>query len=794
MVLGQPPEPGRAVVVGTGLIGGSIGMRLRRLGWYVTGRDSDAAAAERALELRALDAIGDDAEATVTFIATPVRAVVDEARLALARGGGLVTDVGGVKASIVDAVSDPRFVGGHPMAGSEQEGVDGATDDLFQGATWVLTPTAGTDAAAYAQVRQIVTSLGAEVVALPPDRHDALVAIVSHVPHLTAASLMRLAGERSEEHRALLRLAAGGFRDMTRIASGHPGIWPDICSENRAAIVEVLDDLTGALAEMRSIVDRGDREALLGALDSARAARVNLPARFRTAADLREVRIPVPDRRGVLAEVTTLATELDVNIADLEIAHSTEGDRGVLILLVEAAAVDVLRRDLLHQGFRPSVHTVDGAASPVVRAVEPIGHPIDATVAVPGSKSLTNRALVCAALAEGTSVIEGALFADDTEAMSGALRSLGAVIDADATLQRVTVAGTGGALRPGPIDLDLRMSGTTSRFVLPVVALGQGRYHLDGAPSLRARPIGPTLAAVRSLGALVEEHGRPGHLPVTVVAPGDLAGGRVAVAGDTSSQFVSGLLLAGPYLRGGIDIVVSTELVSQPYVDMTLATMAACGVEVARKRSGPAGAPVLHVPAAVYRAAEHRVEPDASTASYFLAAAALCGGRVTVDGIGRGSLQGDAGFADVLERMGATVERAAGSTTVIGTGGLRGLGDVDLSDMPDMAQTLAVVAAFADGPTRVRGVGFIRGHETDRIAAVVRELGRCGIDAVAEDDGFVVRPGTPQPARFETYDDHRMAMSFALVGLRVPGIEIADPSCVGKTFPGFWDALESLRG
>src|SRR5690606_33273785 len=186
-----------------------------------------------------------------------------------------------------------------------------------------------------------------------PDRHDALVAVVSHVPHLTAASLMRLAGERSEEHRALLRLAAGGFRDMTRIASGHPGIWPDICSENRAAIVEVLDDLTKALTEMRAIAERGDREALLAALTSARAARVHLPARFRTAADLRELRIPVPDRPGVLAEVTTLATDLDVNIADLEIAHSTEGDRGVLILLVESAAVELLRRGLVEHGFRP---------------------------------------------------------------------------------------------------------------------------------------------------------------------------------------------------------------------------------------------------------------------------------------------------------------------------------------------------------------------------------------------------------------------------------------------------------
>jgi prephenate dehydrogenase len=360
VVLGRPPDPGRAVVVGTGLIGGSIGMRLRAVGWHVTGRDADAKRAERALELGALDAVGDDAEAAITFVATPVHAIPAEARRALGAGGGLVTDVGGVKASIVEAVGDARFVGGHPMAGSEQEGVDGADAELFEGATWVLTPTDGTDAAAYAQVRQIVGTLGAEVVTLPPDRHDELVAVVSHVPHLAAATLMRLADQRSEEHRALLRLAAGGFRDMTRIASGHPGIWPDICSDNRTAIVAVLDELTEALRHMRDVVAGDDRRELLAALEQARAARVNLPARFRTAADLREVRIPVPDRPGVVADVAILAADLDVNIVDLEIAHSSEGPQGVLVLLIEASAVELFRGGLIARGYRPAVLPIDG--------------------------------------------------------------------------------------------------------------------------------------------------------------------------------------------------------------------------------------------------------------------------------------------------------------------------------------------------------------------------------------------------------------------------------------------------
>ena len=344
----------RAGVVGTGLIGGSIGLALRRRGWHVTGDDRDGSVAARALALGALDAIGHDADAEITFLATPVRSVVAAAQVALAGGLGIVTDVGSVKGSIVDAVDHPRFIGGHPMAGSEQDGIEGAHADLFEGAVWVLTPTARTDDATFASLRSVVTALGADVVALAPDHHDALVAVVSHVPHLAAASLMRMADDRATEHRALLRLAAGGFRDMTRIASGHPGIWPDICTENRTAIVEVLDGLVDALREVRGIVAGDDREGLLLVLEQARAARANLPSRLSGVGDLCEVRIPVPDRAGVLAEVTTLAGTLDVNIADLEIAHSSEGDRGVLILVVEAATADRLRAGLIGAGYRPS--------------------------------------------------------------------------------------------------------------------------------------------------------------------------------------------------------------------------------------------------------------------------------------------------------------------------------------------------------------------------------------------------------------------------------------------------------
>ncbi|WP_421120081.1 prephenate dehydrogenase/arogenate dehydrogenase family protein [Aquihabitans daechungensis] len=347
--------PQRASIIGTGLIGGSIGHALRAQGWRVTGTDADPAAAERALALGAIDAIGLDAAASITFVAAPVRAIAAEVRRALAETSGVVTDVGSVKASLVSEIDDRRFVGGHPMAGSEQLGVEGSSPDMFQGAVWVLTPVAHTDADQYATVDAIVRSFGAEVVALPPDRHDALVAVVSHVPHLTAAALMSIADERADEHAALLRLAAGGFRDMTRIAAGSPSIWPDICAENSEAIVDMIDHLTGELGRLRDLVADADRAGLLTTLERAQQARRNLPSRVAQPSAMAEVRVPVLDRGGVIAEVATLAAELGVNIADFEIAHSSEGDRGVLILLVDKGTAEPFRLGLMDRGYKPTV-------------------------------------------------------------------------------------------------------------------------------------------------------------------------------------------------------------------------------------------------------------------------------------------------------------------------------------------------------------------------------------------------------------------------------------------------------
>ena len=346
----------RANVVGVGLIGGSLGMALREKGWHVSGVDPDENRLKLALDIGAIDALGWDDKATVSFVATPVGQVPKMVSKALdIVSDGVVTDVGGVKSLIVETVADPRFVGGHPMAGSEQDGLEGADSKMFVDANWVLTPSDRTDDEAFALIRSVVVSLGAEVITLSPERHDALVALVSHVPHLTAASLMGIATARSEEHFAVLRLAAGGFRDMTRIAAGHPDIWLDVCAENREAIAEVLSELIETLGTVRDEVVNTDKAGLLRRLELARSARISLPTGAPRPSELVEVRVPVLDRRGEIAAIASLSTDLDVNIYDLEIAHSAEGDRGVIVLVVEASLAERLSGGLMAHGYRPTL-------------------------------------------------------------------------------------------------------------------------------------------------------------------------------------------------------------------------------------------------------------------------------------------------------------------------------------------------------------------------------------------------------------------------------------------------------
>jgi prephenate dehydrogenase len=358
----------RVAVLGTGLIGGSIGLALTQREIEVVGFDASDERAAKALELGAITTIAPSLAAAVdgadlVVVAVPVGHIAPLAIAAFDAGAPIVTDVGSVKAPVVAEIVAARpnraacFVGGHPMAGSEQDGVDGADADLFVGASWVLTPTTETDPAAFTTVRAIVGLLGAEAIEVEPAHHDALVALVSHVPQLAASTLMDVASAGGGEHRILMRLAAGGFRDMTRIAAGHPGIWPDILTANRDAVLQALDAYRDALGEVRAAVAGGDREGLLDMLKRARIARRNLPVGTPPVEELVELRIPVPDRPGVIAEVTTLAGRLDVNVFDFEIAHSGEGGAGVIVLVAAATGADELESGLEKLGY----HVARGA-------------------------------------------------------------------------------------------------------------------------------------------------------------------------------------------------------------------------------------------------------------------------------------------------------------------------------------------------------------------------------------------------------------------------------------------------
>lgn len=433
--------------------------------------------------------------------------------------------------------------------------------------------------------------------------------------------------------------------------------------------------------------------------------------------------------------------------------------------------------------------------------------PARATVQLPGSKSITNRALVCAALADGRTCITGALDSEDTDAMAGCLRALGVSVTGSVDPRGVetgnvtlTVQGSAGHLggaggnapEPGlpPGVLDARLSGTTSRFVAPLAALSGGSVLLDGAGPLRERPMADLFDALGALGGVVEPLGVPGHLPVLIDGgAAGIPGGSVTVRGDVSSQFISGLLMAGPVMAQGLSVELDGPLVSRPYVSMTIAVMRSFGADV---EASDDLSRISVVPSGYRALEEYAVEPDASAASYFFALAAGGGGEVRVEGLGETSLQGDLGFVGVLAAMGAQIERGTHHTTVRGTGELHGV-EVDMVDISDTVPTLAALAPMAEGPTTIGGVGFVRGKETDRISSVVTELNRLGIDAEEHDDGLVVRPGRPNGQVVRTYDDHRMAMSFAVLGLLAGGVSIADPGCVAKTFPGFWDAVARLH-
>lgn len=418
--------------------------------------------------------------------------------------------------------------------------------------------------------------------------------------------------------------------------------------------------------------------------------------------------------------------------------------------------------------------------------ITPVDHPIDAVVRLPGSKSYTNRALLIAGLADGTSVVDGALFSDDTRYMIGALRELGIPVEDAEDAERVVVHGQGGSIPAASADLYVGNAGTAARFLTAALALGKGRYRLDGVKRMRERPIGPLLEALEQLGVSAQSEFGNGCPPIVVEGKG-LPGGKTAIAGDVSSQFISALMLVGPCIPRGLEIEIRGELVSKPYVDLTISIMAAFGAFATNDAYR-----VLRIPGGQgYRARPYLVEPDASSASYFFAAAAVTGGRIRVEGLGKNSAQGDLKLVDVLETMGCTVERGEDYVELRGPGQLRGI-DVDMGNMSDVAQTLAAIAPFAADPVRIRGVEHNRWKETDRVAAVTNELRRLGVDVDEHRDGWEIRPSAPGSATVETYDDHRMAMSFAVTGLRSRGIQISNPRCVEKTFPDFFERFRGL--
>jgi len=421
-----------------------------------------------------------------------------------------------------------------------------------------------------------------------------------------------------------------------------------------------------------------------------------------------------------------------------------------------------------------------------------IDHPLDATVSLPGSKSITNRALIAAALADGSSILKGVLLAEDTLLMIDALRQLGVAVTVDETAHVAEVSGCRGHIPASEADLSCGNSGTTIRFCTALCALGHGQFRLGGAARMRERPIGGLVDALRTLGSRVQYEDREEHPPLIVHAAG-LHGGEVCFDNPASSQWISAVLLAAPYAGRDVMIDARGEIPSIPYLKMTTHVMSQFGVNILEQYEDRRIRLIVEA-SQRYAPTNLSIEPDASAATYFWAAAAVAGGRVSVEGIGTDSTQGDARFASILERMGCDVERGPERTTVSGpTGGgaLRGL-DVDMSDMPDAAMTLAVVALFARGETTIRNIANLRVKETDRLAALSIELRKLGATVEERPDGLRIVPSGKCAASTEiaTYNDHRMAMAFTVAGLVCPDLTIQDSGCVAKTFPDFFSCFD----
>ncbi len=421
-------------------------------------------------------------------------------------------------------------------------------------------------------------------------------------------------------------------------------------------------------------------------------------------------------------------------------------------------------------------------------AIQQAPGPVHSTIQPPGSKSLTNRALAIAAMARGRSVLQGVLDSDDTRVMIESLVKLGVQVQQDVSNHSVWVEGRGGVFPNQSAELFVGNSGTTIRFLTALLGFAGGRYCLDGIDRMHERPIGPLVDALNQLGANVVAES-PGQCPPVRISSKRLTGGRVTISGDTSSQYLSGLMMAAPLATEQVVIKIDGPLISKPYVEMTSNVMKSFGVEC---RYGKSFDRFEITGGQTYVATDYQIEPDASAASYFWAMAAICGGAATVTGINQYSLQGDVRFVHCLKQMGCNVAWGDNEITVTGPAKI-GI-DVDMSDVSDTVQTLAAVAVFVEGTTTIRNVAHNRVKETDRIGNLAIELRKLGAKVDEFEDGLAIHPGALTGAEIETYDDHRMAMSLALVGLRQPGVKIHNPGCVSKTYPNYFEDLKMFVG
>ncbi len=791
-----PPEGiqgRRALVVGTGLIGGSVALALRRRGWHVAGIDHDPERLDEALAAGVIDLAGDDPEAEIVFVAVPASAVAATVRDLLADGrrrpDAVVTDVCGVKTAIVAQADHARFVGGHPMAGSEQVGLRGADPDLFEGAVWVLTPTATTDLASFERLRAVVSSLGADVLVLAAADHDRLVAVVSHVPHLVAATLMNEASTGAEQDAALLRLAAGGFRDMTRVAAGHPGIWPDICAENAPAIVDALD---GLVEDLRLVRDRvaarrpwcAPPRPAASERGPAQPAGAGRPAR-------QPGRAPNPGARpGGRAGRDHLAGR---RRRHRDLRHR---DRA----LGRGPAWRAHPRRRRGRGRRPG-HRRRGARVPLPGRAAVMtpprglvvtgGVPCRGTVRTPGEKSISHRAVLLGALAEGTSVVHGLSDGADVAASLAAVEALGAGVE-HRPGGAVAVHGGRDRLHAAAGPLDCGNSGTSMRLLAGLVAGFGWVTELAGDASLSVRPMDRVAEPLALMGARVEGRGEHCFPPLRVHG-GSLRGidwtSKVA-----SAQVKSAILLAGLSAEG--TTTVREAVTTRTHTEEMLAE-AGADIEVEPWGEGR----VVRVRASSLTPVERTVPGDPSQAAFFVVAGCVVpGSEVAVRGVYDGPAR--LGFVDVLRRMGAAVAlepEGSGTTTIRAAAGPLRATTVAAREIPslDEVPALAVAAAVAEGTTVFTDVGELRVKEVDRLAAVAAMVEAFGATARIEGDTLAVTgaAGMLRGARVDSLGDHRMAMAAAVAGLAAgPGARtvVTGFGATETSYPAFASDLAAL--